>query len=479
MPELVQLINPSLDESEAPFAVSEADRAATFGAPSKVNGAVSWSAQRPALVGVVTGVICFTIVAGAIFLARTRTDVVAIDDPVVGASANQSDANRSSISDGGSGSNFTSNEAKRRSRATGAKSDNDNDHDDEVALPAADRGDVTADDDTSEGQDATDSNPETESNTSDTTSDKVSGAPTTAANTGPTIDPKVGLDPRGPTSLVPGPGDQTSPRPSTSTTRRQISTSAKATSTTRRTTSTTRSPTTSATPSTATSTTRRTTTSRPPTTPSTSRTTTTATTTTTTSTTSPPPVGDLVIASPSDGGKSRYDIATTFAVNAVPGATRYCWRLTQSGSSGITNRCSSGTTYRLPANSAGLRPGLVTVEATAEGPFGERSDNISMWLVRDETLQSPKSGSSEKHGKNLRTSFHIMRGATQYCVRLRQSGYLGEWRCSASKTVSFKPNDKAWDDIEPGSLTIESKVRAGTRTLDTDTISVTITGKRK
>ena len=99
-----------------------------------------------------------------------------------------------------------------------------------------------------------------------------------------------------------------------------------------------------------------------------------------------------------------------------------------------------------------------------------------MSLAQAKALQSPKAGSSEKHGKNLRASFHTMRGATRYCVRLRQPGYVGEWRCSSSKTISFKPKDKAWDDVEPGSLTIDSKVQAGSRTLDTDTISVTITG---
>jgi hypothetical protein len=451
----VKLIDVTQEDSAAPFAVSEAEEDAAVSGPFGSEGLEAWFVHRPILVGVATGIICFSIIAGAITLSRGDVSRAGSDDPVAGAARSDTDANRGSFSaDGSAGSNFTSDEKKKRSSVGVKPSDefaaSESSSSDEVSAPVIlnddddlDLAGPTASDESGSERNVTvrrraDTTVAPGVNTSPSASNPAPGGPADSN----VILVRPGSNPAGNTTLTTVSSGRNSPTTPKATAPVQPSTTASI-----------------PTPTTAT-------TQAPQTSPAQQSTT----------STSPPAPTELMIAAPSHGSVRKYEESTTFAANAVLGANSYCWRFTQAGHAGIPNQCSSGTTFTLGSRPSGLSPGQVSVTATAYGPFGTASKTIQISLTKPEVFTRPSPGATVTYRKSLQMKLAPLEGATQYCFRLTQSGFSSGWLCSSGPTRNINRNNTLWDDLRPGPLTIRGEVRASGAILASDTTSVTVAG---
>ncbi|MDH4279729.1 MAG: hypothetical protein OEW83_16785, partial [Acidimicrobiia bacterium] len=109
----VHLIDLTEEEQEAPFAVREADGSAGA-VPGRIPDKaeiLAWLEEHPVFVGIATGVLCFSIIAGA--MSAVLGSDPQSGDPVAGAALSDTDGGQGSFSSSGSGgANFTSDESK-------------------------------------------------------------------------------------------------------------------------------------------------------------------------------------------------------------------------------------------------------------------------------------------------------------------------------------------------------------------------------
>ncbi len=447
----IQLIDLTEEEQEAPFAVREADEyvdAVPGRIPDKAE-VLAWLEQHPVVVGIATGVLCFSIIAGAMtaVLGPESDD----DDPVAGAALSETDGSQGSFSSSGSGAaNFTSDESKLSRSGAGKVLDDPGDGE-SAAGPTNSAGNPNSP--TARGTQS--SNP---------TTDATPNLDQSATVNGPNRAPQAGGDgssnPAGPaatgstvTTLNPGPNVSGTIPTTPTTTRVSTSTPVSNPTTT---------PTSGQTASTATAPT------TVPTTPSTAPTTATTPTTSSTSTTTPPV--SISIAAPGSGTSHSFETPTNFAANFVSGATEYCWAFIQGGSTALT-ACSGSTTYQLPARPSQLNPGLVTVRVTATGPFGSVADTIQISLYRTKVINNPTGDVTIGRGA-LRVGVVNLVGATQYCFRLTQTGYDSGSLCYSTPGKTFNKNDPIWDSLSPGPLTVSASVYGGGTLLAADMVTI-------
>ena len=432
----VQLIDLTEEEPEAPFAVREADGsldAVPGRIPDKAE-ILAWLEDHPVVVGIATGVLCFSIIAGA--MSTVLGDDNADDDPVAGAALSETDGSQGSFSSSGSGgANFTSDDSKLS--RTGAGKDVDDLEGAETAAGANTNPNGPS------ARNSQQTGPGSESASDlDQSATIDNGGSTTGRLPGQPADPSVSTTrPSGtssPTTLNPGP-NVSGNIPTTATTA-ATTPSQPGTSPTNPTTVTTAGQTPS-TPRPSTST---------PTVPATSA----PTTTPTTPSTAPP--AELSIAAPGNGTSHSFETPTNFAANFVPGATEYCWSFTQNGTTALT-ACSNGTTYQLPARPSQLDPGLVTVKVTATGPFGTLADTIQISLYRTKVLNNPTQD-LEIGRSPLRVGVVNLVGATSYCFTLTQSGYSSGELCYSTPGKTFNKNHEIWDSLSPGPLTVSARI---------------------
>ncbi len=448
----IHLIDLTEGEQEAPFAVREAD-----GSVNAVSGRIpdraellAWLEDHPVFVGIATGVLCFSIIAGAMTAVLGDSDA-GTDDPVAGAALSETDGSQGSFSSSGSGgANFTSDDSKLSRSGAGKIADEAGGE--TAAGASTNPGSPTAQD--SFAPDATTagaSNLDQSATINGGTPPAGNGSGQSSGRGSSTTQPAVanpglnsGANPTGsPTTAATGNTATTlNPGPNVSGT---IPTTV---TTTRATTST---------PATN------------PTTVTTGQTPTTPTTPTTTPTTA---AVDLFIAAPGDGTSHLFETPTDFAATFVSGATQYCWTFIQSGVTAL-EVCSGGTTYQLPARPAGIGPGLVTVRATATGPFGSVSDTIQISLNRSRIINNPlrdvQIGSAP-----MRVGVINLIGATSYCFRITQTGYDSGQLCYPVPGKTFPRNDPIWDLLSPGPLTVTATVYAGGMVLATDSVSINL-----
>ena len=459
----VQLIDLTEEEAEAPFAVREADEAldaASNRIPDKAE-MLAWLEDHPVVVGIATGVLCFSIIAGAMSVVL-GSDSDADDNPVAGASLSETDGSQGSFSSSGSGgANFTSDDSKLS--RTGAGKDLDDIDDGESAAGAgSDATGPSGRNSAATGQSSrtspgitTDLNQNANTNTNNSSSVGGAGtgtgtgtgqAPRPASSTTTPAGTSGGAAGNTNTTLNPGP-NVSGPVPTTAPTATTVPTSS---ATTRPTTPTTGQ--TTSTPQISTST--------PTSTPS------------STSTTASAPPASVSFAAPGNGTSHSFDTPTNFAVNFVAGATEYCWSFTQSGSAGHS-ACTSGTTYQLPARPSGLGPGLVTVTVTASGSFGTVNDSIQISLTRSRVINNP-TRDLEIGTSTLRVGVINLNGATSYCFQLTQAGYSSGSLCYSSPGTTFNKNHPIWDSLSPGPLTVSATIYSGSTVMATDSVTINL-----
>jgi hypothetical protein len=441
----VQLIDLTEEEPEAPFAVREAGESASDGASKPTESDLwSWFGDHPVVVGIVTGVICFAIIATAISLTVSSTTGDGRDDPVAGAAISETDGGRGSFS--GDSSNFTSNDPKRTGNVGAPKflaaEEADADRSSQASIPGAPSvGDDApgftggaANDELTTGGQANADSPAGDNTASDNSpgNDQQAGEPT--ATTGATSTTVRTQGTQGTQGSI--------PRPSTT----------RPPATTQGTTATTAGATTAST---------------------TQSTTTTSTTTTTTTTTQPPVSG--VIAAPSPYSAHAIETATNFAANMIPGATSYCWRFSQPGYSSHGPFCASGTSYQLPAGALGMEPGLLTVTATATGPSVNESETITIILTQNMLFAQPRPGNTVTIGRALPVRVVDIVGAQQHCLEFWQSGVQVFSGCYGTESGNvFMRTDPIWDVLSPGSLTIRARVTGAGKVLAVDDVAVIV-----
>ncbi len=465
----IQLIDLTEEETEAPFAVREADGsldAAPSRIPTKAE-TLAWLERHPVIVGVATGVVCFSIIAAAMSVVLGSESDSSTDDPVAGAAASETDGTQGSFaSSGSSGANFTSDESKLSRTGAGKVSDEvdgrsdgedsgtlDVDPDGPTALNPRPRSNLSGQIPNTD-DDLMNRNPD--SDTTGTDADGLAGS-TGGAPTATTTPSTV--NPRSSTTLNPGP-NVGGGMPTTATTVPPVTNpTAVVTSPSS---SVTNPPSTGATVSQTPST-------PAPTSPSTNPTSPPPTDPPTTPTTAPPP--SLSIAAPGSGSSHPIETATNFAADFVPGATEYCWSLTQGGATPISS-CSSGTTYQLPGSPAGLVPGTVTVTATAKGPFGTVTNSISIVLYKANVLNNPTRDLTI--GRNALRVGVIDIGGTNHCFRITQSGYSSGELCYVETGKTFNKNDPIWNSLSPGRLTVTATVYRGSTRIGFDSTSINL-----
>ena len=427
----VQLINLTDGETEAPFAVREADE----GSASRGSGSVrldlwTWMGNHPVVVGVATGVICFAIIAAAVSLALSSDARNTGDDPVAGAAVSGTDGGRGSFS--GDSLNFTSDDPKRTGTVGAPKALNGSDaSDDEWAAAAPSVGDNALDVNATTGDD----------------SGSANDADRTGANNGN------------------GSGDQgTNGSGATPTTSGATTSTVRTSSTVRNTVTTTRgtvTPRPTSTPAT---------TNTAPTSPTTASTTSSSTPTTP----STPPSASNLIAAPGNYSVHPIDNSTTFAANVISGASQYCWSFNQPGVS-HGPFCSAATSYQLPAGALGLAPGLVSVTATASGPSVNQSESMSIILTRSWVLAQPYDGATAKHGKTLPVRIAGVVGASEHLLRFVQDGYDSGWISYGDVNgTTLTSRHPLWDDLVTGDLTILASVQGAGRVLASGKVTVSI-----
>jgi hypothetical protein len=121
----------------------------------------------------------------------------------------------------------------------------------------------------------------------------------------------------------------------------------------------------------------------------------------------------------------------------------------------------------LPARPSNIDPGLITVRATATGPFGSVTDSIQISIYLSDVINSPKTDLTI--GKRaLRVSAFYVAGASDYCFRLTQVGYDSGSLCYGTPGKTFNKNDPIWDSLSPGSLMVSATVYGGGTLLGAD-----------
>lgn len=420
------------------------------------------------IVGILTGVICFAIVATAVTLTLGSGAMNADDDPVAGAAVSGTDGNRGSFS--GDSGNFASNDPKRTGNVGAPKNITDDEADagNEQALgtvPATPSvGDDALDVGTGGTTGGSTDSQDDRTNQTDGTDD---GDNTTPTSSGPSTTTNRPTSTRVPTTNSGRP----TTKPTTATTQR--------TSTTRRTSTTARSTTTTRATTGSTASTVPPTPPTPPTVPTTQTTvsSTTSSSTSTTSTTQPPPPPPVgLIAAPGDYSVQAMETATAFAANAVPGATSYCWSFSQPGFGSYGPTCDGGTTFVLPAGALGMEPGLVNVTATADGPgIVRESDSITIILTKANTFARPKDGATVKIGRPLAVRVFETAGASEYLLRFVQGDYDSDWISYGSENgTTIGRTHSLWDNVSAGNMTILVTVQGSGRVLATDSITVVL-----
>jgi hypothetical protein len=466
------LVETSLDESKAPFAVHEA-RVTTSGLGQwarKLTATVPLN--QATLAGVALGVLFLV----AIFaLAGFDNDDPAIGSPTADAAGSDDSGSRGQFTDGGL---FASEAPKKRSRASGAagkeaalaeRSDGQQALDGLPAGPTTSRGadfdqlGRPADDDDDEdggGFNAGAIDPRNRTNAGGaavdgtrSNRDSVTSTTVRANNPGRPLGPTTTLRPAIPTSppttgmtsaSIPIVGQTSSFSPTTG-----VVTSSPPTS------SGTSAPT------------QPSPTQPSPTEPA-----------TTTSTTNPPIDNTPLIAAPSSGSTYQPNARVTFAATAVAGADQYCWTFSGAGVGAFT-RCSGGTTYTLSLGDHNFGFGSVAVVGEAKsGSTTLKSGSITINLRLGTVLSQPRDGETHVIGRTMRLGFRSVSGASQYCYRMQApaSDYDSGNVCLNVNGVTIGRNDSLWDSLKPGQLRISGWVLINGTTVGTQDVNVTLIG---
>lgn len=192
-------------------------------------------------------------------------------------------------------------------------------------------------------------------------------------------------------------------------------------------------------------------------------------------TTGHPGDGTPLIVSPADGSTYRPTANVTFAAKLVAEADEYCWTFSGTGISPFT-RCDDGTSYALRLRDHEFELGPVTVTGKAKrGATTLETDSVTISLFLDRVFNKPKDGNHQSLGQMMRIGFRTVAGATEYCYRLRQSGYDSTRRCMTGNGISIGRNDPVWDHLHSGPLHVEGRVLIGERVVGSQTVTVTLT----
>ncbi len=196
----------------------------------------------------------------------------------------------------------------------------------------------------------------------------------------------------------------------------------------------------------------------------------------TTSTTDPPIDNTPLIASPSSGSTYQPNARVMFAATVVAGADQYCWTFSGAGVGSFT-RCSGGTTYTLSLGDHDFGFGSVTVVGEAKsGSSTLKSGSITLNLRLDQVLSHPRNGATHKIGRTMRIGFRDVSGADQYCYQLQQSGHYDPGEvCMTGNGVTIGRNDPLWARLEAGSLQVSGWVLINGTTVGSQTVTITLT----
>ncbi len=195
---------------------------------------------------------------------------------------------------------------------------------------------------------------------------------------------------------------------------------------------------------------------------------------TTSSTTDPPIDNTPLIAAPSSGSTYQPNARVMFSATAVAGADQYCWTFSGAGVDPFT-RCSGATSYTLSLGDHNFGFGSVAVVGQAKsGSSTLKSGSITINLRLGTVLSQPRDGKTYVIGRTMRIVFREVSGAGPYCYRLQQADYDSGDVCMAGNGVNIGRDHPLWGELKPGSLRVSGWVLINGTTVGSQSVTVTL-----